>query len=696
MSFDHDFDYGEGNYFSDYDRNSEISSGIDSEDFSEYGVQELRLPACQCEQAKSSVLSHKDYSREGRLSKHIGGLHDGSVDSSLSVDISEDDKLADSQKTIYSEPFMREYGLVRSLLIRAQMKGGKTKGLRQFVNKYFPAVPHVKPAVIQFVTFRQTFIESLHRLSITDEPINLLIIDESESTLAQFSSGLHKHFTSSFAAFQSMMHSAKHLICMDANLGNRTYYSVQRMRRFPPHLHWNQYLWAKEDLFYFTTQIGDWLASLLKAVENSQKIVIPVNVLKDAKLIEHHIRNKFPNKKIGLYSSETLPSTKKEHFNDVDSYWGDLDVLIYTPTVSAGVSYELERFDSVFACFSDNLCNVETCRQMLARVHNIRSHQYFICFRLINECHDLLVTTDSISQLLHDKRSGLYQQITDFALHFEHMVDGNILFYKSNYFYLWLETERLKNLSKNNFMLRFVDQIHYTGAQVNLLPTNGREDITASNKVYRDIKAQLENEHCEAVAGAPDIGRDTALDIWEKMNNEEDVPLTDRLSVKKFNLRGFYYLDEDEKINGDFVKKYSKPAVKSVYDNLEVITHEHSLDNALQKLRGQEYTKYHDILGVYDYDDENHSPPNYTEGRDLMNERKSYITLASNIRNMLSAIKKHLDKFIYEFEVSPLSTRSYGKCMVYRFKNPGEKTVQINIPSLEIRSSSSDTSSTSS
>ena len=89
-----------------------------------------------------------------------------------------------------------------------------------------------------------------------------------------------------------------------------------------------------------------------------------------------------------------------------------------------------------------------------------------------NSCHDLPITTEDISNMLHDKCSGLYQEITDPALLFEHIADRGIQFYKSDYFHLWLETERIKNLSKNSFMYRFVDQIKYTGAAINVLPTS--------------------------------------------------------------------------------------------------------------------------------------------------------------------------------------------------------------------------------
>src|SRR3984893_8149172 len=299
------------------------------------------------------------------LTSHINDLNNNVVDSSENVDSSSNFGISNIKE--YNKPSMKNYKLSETLLVRAQMGMGKTRALRNYIDRHFSG----NGKIIRFVTFRQTFshslqavfpefvsykdikgeidarhphtivqVESLHRISVTDEPIDLLIIDESESILSQFSSGLHKHFSSSFATFKWMMNTAKHVVCMDANLGDCTYNTVQRMRPSPPILHWNKYSHAKDDKFHFTTNIGVWIGHLQNALYNGQKIVVPVNSLKDGKFIEEMIKELFNDKKVRLYSSETFPSEKKEHFSHVDHYWSDLDVLIYTPTVSAGVSFE--------------------------------------------------------------------------------------------------------------------------------------------------------------------------------------------------------------------------------------------------------------------------------------------------------------------------------------------------------------------
>lgn len=323
-----------------------------------------------------------------QIASRIKSIHDGKINPHNALS-SAFELIPDNRKTIYSEPMMRPYELTSTLAVLAQMKLGKTKALHSYLEEYFP-INGLETKVVRFVTFRQTFsnsisknfpdfilysdvtgdldhikyprlivqVESLHRLSFCKgalpEPIDLLVLDEAESILAQFNSGLHKHFNAAFAVFQWMLQTAQHVICMDANLSDRTYCTLERMRpSYPVHFHWNRFERAADDIYYFTADQGSWFDQLYKSLHKNLRIVIPTNSLTEARAYEESIRREFPKKKIMLYSSETAPSEKARHFSDVHNYWGNLDVLIFTPTCSAGVSFELEHFDILFGYFCD-------------------------------------------------------------------------------------------------------------------------------------------------------------------------------------------------------------------------------------------------------------------------------------------------------------------------------------------------------
>jgi len=355
------------------------------------------------------------------------------------------ERLPAAQRHVYSEPQMRPYEAVPTLAVKAQMKMGKSRALRAYIDREYPrASGGAREPVIRFGTFRRTFsktaqqafpdfalysdhggdldhlrfprlivqVESLHRLPMPEapEPVDLLVLDEVESILAQFNSGLHRNFTASFAMFQWMVATADRVVVMDANLGDRTLRLLERLRGGrPPLFHWNQHPQAEGDRYYFAGEQGVWLDHLYERLRGGQRAVVATNSLAEAEALEAGIRARFPEKAVGLYSSKTPQATKDAHFADLHTHWTALDVLIYTPTVSAGVSYELEHFDVLFGHFTDASCDVETCRQMLARVRNLGTREHFI--HLSGRACNLPTEVADLRRLLRDKRSGLYRRL---------------------------------------------------------------------------------------------------------------------------------------------------------------------------------------------------------------------------------------------------------------------------------------------
>jgi hypothetical protein len=314
------------------------------------------------------------------------------------------DELDDDHKLVYNSPALVEYPLHKSLVVKASMKMGKTKKIQEFITKNF-ASEIVKQKII-FVTFRQTFsnnlkekfpnfllysnvtgdidiednpkliiqLESLYRVKIhpNAEPIDLVVLDEVESIIEQFNSGLHKHFEASFALFYWLMKSSKYVVCMDANVSDRTYKMIEVLRQSEDLFYYcNQYPKAKDDTFQFTYNRGEWLFEMFKKLDEGKKLVIAVNSLSEARVINQMIKEKKPTTVIAFYSSETAQNVKTRDFADVNEAWNSVDVLIYTPTITAGVSFERDHFDELFGLFVDKSCAVEICLQMIGRVRNI-------------------------------------------------------------------------------------------------------------------------------------------------------------------------------------------------------------------------------------------------------------------------------------------------------------------------------------
>jgi hypothetical protein len=78
--------------------------------------------------------------------------------------------------------------------------------------------------------------------------------------------------------------------------------------------------------------------------------------------------------KVFNYNSETSDTIKRQHFSDVNHHWAQLEVLIYTPTVYVGVSFEAQHFDEIFGVFTDCSTTAESSIQM-KRVRDIKSRR---------------------------------------------------------------------------------------------------------------------------------------------------------------------------------------------------------------------------------------------------------------------------------------------------------------------------------
>jgi len=534
------------------------------------------------------------------------------------------DILPDEQKNIYCTPTMRLFENVRTLCVHARMKMGKTKNLLSYIDQYHTS-DIIEPKIL-FISFRQTFSsnikekfpdfilysdvkgtlkykklivqgESLHRISIlpgTEAP-DLLILDESESIFEQFNSGLFKKFNECFSVFQWLLRYSKKVIAMDAYMSDRTYSVIKKIRGGLIHYHKNEFKNAINDKYYFTYDKLKWTASIYKSVENNEKIAIPVSSLAEAELLYESITTKFPYKQVKCYSSKSSIDEKKEHFNNVNDYWSQYDVLIYTPTVSAGVSFEKVHFDKLYAYFTDRSCNVETCLQMMGRIRDVGTHEHYICLNVLGGT--LPTNIEDIKNAIYDKRASLFREYSDNYLQFEYNENGNVIYNDSDYFYLWLENRRIRHLSINNFAKRIISYIYETGAEIhdieNIYTDEELEDII---KDRTDSKESIEEYNINKIVNSKDLDDEEIEYIQNKLVDKEELTVDEKYSFNRYKLRKIYNWNNKD-LTKEFVKIYNKPKLKNIYKNLCRINMYNDVNKALKNIQKEERESYkHNVM----------------------------------------------------------------------------------------------------
>jgi len=494
----------------------------------------------------------------------------------------------------YSEAKLRNFEYCETLVVKAAMKMGKTKKLLQYIEEY------CENDTIRIISFRQTFssniksvfntfklysdisgpirskraiiqVESLHRIEISNEPPDLLILDECESIFEQFGSGLLKKFNDAFAKFMYMLKFSKRVICMDANVSDRTYNMLKLAGRNDILFHNNVYKNATMDKYHIIYTKSHWLYMLYEFVKK-YKVAIPISSISDAKVLYEYLKNEYPNKKIDIYTSETDNKKKKLHFADVATYW-KCDILIYTPTVSAGVSFELPHYDYIFGYFIDLSCPIETCIQMLGRIRDVKTKEYYIC---------LAANGNNLQTDINELKRGFYENRMSVLSYDEtglipiYNKNGQISFHETDYFNLYLENLRVKNLSKNYFIPRFINFVKEYGAQVTNFNYDDLLKFAIKQKINepqlqkilksiicnnKEIKYGVTLKRATEIAYSPEISEKEAIDILENENASIEM----KNSYQKFHLRKVYNFTEA--ITPDFVETYANPKVQKMYKN---------------------------------------------------------------------------------------------------------------------------------
>ncbi len=522
----------------------------------------------------------------------------------------------------YCEPVLRDFDLIKTLFVRAAMKMGKTKKLAEYMGTHFGP-----DAVIRFVSFRQTFsgnikenfpeftlysdekgglsqarliiqVESLHRLDICagTEPPDLLILDECESIFEQFESKNIKYFHACFDKFKYLLRHSRHVICMDAHLGQRTFNSVLSLRKGGEQYHNNTYKNATEDKYMLTGDKIKWLGMLHKSLAAGERCVIPISSLADAKIIAANISELFPMKKIKLYSRETQMSEKAEHFAHVAKYWAQYDVLMYTPTVTAGISFEVKHFNKVFGYFTNLSCPVETCMQMIGRIRDLSDKTLVIYFSCVPSC--MPITREEIEQRLYATRRGLLaMEDCNEAVTCDYGKHGDIILHHTAYFPIWMENAIIRNISSNDFVRRFVHCVNMAGATCehlsdDLFATQTGYEVNGVEyeKIASNIKstgAVVKDAEAECIASAEDLSLESLDNITGLLMSGEDVSRDQYYALEKYKLRkSFKFTGPITKM---FVATYNKNHVRHHYKNLSAMK---DPDISLGELKQAELNKH--------------------------------------------------------------------------------------------------------
>ena len=456
--------------------------------------------------------------------------------------------------------------------------------------------------------------DSLLRLDRTK--YHTIIIDECES-LARYMTS--QHFTKNNKAsmvinmFESYLSSADNVYILDADLSDRCvnyYQKVMNLGDEEVSMVVNNFqLYTEYDVKYM--KFNDWLNQIINDIDLNKKIVIPMASNNKAKDLKCILEERYPNKKILFLNRDVNDVEKINIVMNVDETWSRYDIVIYTPSVCMGVSFDKkDYFDSIYAYGCEESLGAQEFCQMIHRVRHPQNKVIFLAFDKYEEFkEDNKITYGQTEELIcNDYYLTHYNVHTNIVPHKIRKIDDYLKFidqntnvieygedkqiekpveptsqrnervifypYKNEPIYELYVRNTIETIeNKNNFCWAVFGYLKHKGYKLSYLKLN---DTIEFSKVLKEQKKQrTENEkenYLDKIIDTPDIKDEE----YKEISSKKDEVITDeeRMKVKRYKFKKCYDIEnlgeDKEKIRSLF-DQYDDSTKKKHYSHLKRI-----------------------------------------------------------------------------------------------------------------------------
>ena len=241
-------------------------------------------------------------------------------------------------------------------------------------------------------------------------------------------------------------------------------------------------------------------------VDEKKRIVIPTNSNTDAKAIYEDLIRYDNNLEILLINSEYTSG------HTVDSTtWNKYDVLIYTPSIVAGISFDQFHYHQLVGFFCLNSTDVEQTAQQLLRVRKLIDGQITLVLPK-DQWNPHAISDTGLNQYIDDLYNGKVELgARHLALDGLDLEEYQMKVLHSDFYYMLRHVVKKQKTTSVAFTtyLRSVLEMH--GMSV----TIDTEEVDKPDDEYEEIKSNMKDmkeivkmDDAKAVSEAPDITRD--------------------------------------------------------------------------------------------------------------------------------------------------------------------------------------------
>lgn len=477
----------------------------------------------------------------------------------------------DIQTNIINESTIPPYCFspgINTLCIKATLGMGKTNNLYDFLNnnlqkqyksclivsfrrllckKYYDELPNfeyyenIKESEIDssIYPFLICQIDSIKKIR---GHYDLVIFDEITYTMNHLISSVdskkrcHDYFI-------QLMYDDNHIIVMDALLNENWIKYIQSFKRSIKYIINIYTIHNKKKIYNYGTNRTAFLDEFKNSIDNGQNVVVASNNKKMIEFIDNILVNEYKDVK-------KLIIKKENNLNYDLNQWNKVQVLCYTPSIVAGISYTEKHFDKMFGIFCNSSATADMALQQLFRVRNIDTNEFHICCDITGK-NDYPENEDDIKKLIIKEDRCLIKGLDNITIDY---IKKDIV--QDEFFRLFNIIQKNKFRSCNNYIKELINLLQEQGisqiVEIKTYDENNKKNYNKQRKIFNKI---IKEQDAIRIECAPDVTEDEIQEI--KSNNMRTD--NDNYILKKDSLKKRLKI---KKITKDIILKYGKAGKK--------------------------------------------------------------------------------------------------------------------------------------
>lgn len=473
----------------------------------------------------------------------------------------------------YDEETMREYPLVPLCVVRGNMGTAKTKVLvEQFIARHALS----KNVKCLFVTYQRMLARKYHAdlkkhgfvnyLDVKDEHINaskvivcldslcristtnfnFVFMDEVTSVLLHFNSSLLKNSNAVCTQLELFLYQADHVYLLDACADNtivsdfvqyfeekkriKTYF-IKNTHVRPTNRRVNLIRNRKRNTDSHKILKHQAFESVMTTVKEGKKLVVASSTKKFTEQLKSELQSTFEYLKILIYNSDCADAMTKQ--TDT-SHWRNFDVLIYSPSITAGLSFESHHFHRLVAWVENSQMTppVDIVLQQLFRVRQLIDGDMTIYLNdsVRYDADRYPTTVQGVDAMLDSDVGGIKSPYTNDAVSFQsHTKIGEDM--RVTYDKTVLSYKILRGIlvNKNKSLLHFNDILIRTLEEDYRIPWKHQRVTVDEDSLDRAIELQKrirnvgDQEELEYTEEMFDVNDDKYEDLTHRAHEPNDA-----------------------------------------------------------------------------------------------------------------------------------------------------------------------------